>query len=558
MNQLIDSHNSQVDAGKRFVLRKLDLSDVDTNNNIVRANKNYPTSMQEIKDKVIKLMNAYVSVEDVNGTFYLDCSQNITHYNQQDIRLGENIIDLTQVKYAGNVRTVMIGIGAEDKYGNRLEVTVENRDAIAQYGRIVGTIEFDDVTTMRQLEKKTKAYLDSVLTAALTVEVTAMDLSLTDSEIEQIELGYCYVESKFNNLDHVRMLVSKLEIHLTDPGQNVFTIGTTASSMTTGIYHTSAEIDRRVKRIASSISPRIQYAVENATQLITGAQGGYVILDCGENADGHPEQILIMDAPDKNHAVNVIRINKNGIGFSTTGYNGPYANAWTIDGNLVADFITTGTMFADRIRGGTLEAGGEKDGIIRVLDQQGNTLVLIDKEGIIVYRGSIRGSTITVGGSSNSDGKITVLDSSGRVRITIDVNGINVNDKFKVGMDGNMEAISISGNAINQISDIIDASEAMKMAKKAIKAAKDAADAADKAAQVAHEAADAAQRTANTANNAASTAQNAANTANNAASTAQSAANQANALAKAAKDAADACNDGLVNLNGRVSALESK
>ena len=600
VNQLIDSHNSQVDAGKRFVLRKLDLSDADTNNNIVRANKNYPTSMQEMKDKVIKLMNAYVSVEDVNGKFYLDCSQSITHYNQQDIRLGENIIDLTQVKNAGNVRTVMIGIGAEDKYGDRLEVTVENRDAIAQYGRIVGTIEFDDVTTMNQLEKKTKAYLDSVLIAALTVEVTAMDLSLTDSEVEQIELGYCYVESKFNNLDHVRMLVSKLEIHLTDPGQNVFTIGTTAPSMTTGIYHTSAEIDRRVKRIASSISPRIQYAVENATQLITGAQGGYVILDCGENADGHPEQILIMDAPDKNYAVNVIRINKNGIGFSTTGYNGPYANAWTIDGNLVADFITTGTMFADRIRGGTLEVGGEKDGIIRVLDQQGNTLVLIDKEGIIVYRGSIRGSTITVGGSSNSDGKITVLDSSGRtvaiidkegvtvgrgsirgstitvggssnsdgkitvldssgrVRITIDVNGINVNDKFKVGMDGNMEAISISGNAIEQISDIIDASEAMKMAKKAIKAAKDAADAADKAAQVAHEAADAAQRTANTANNAASTAQNAANTANNAASTAQSAANQANALAKAAKDAADACNDGLVNLNGRVSALESK
>ncbi len=598
--QLIGSHNSQVEAGKRFVLRKLDLSDVDSNNNIVRANKNYPTSMQEMKDKVIKLMNAYVSVEDVNGTFYLDCSQNITHYNQQDIRLGENIIDLTQTKNAGNIRTVMIGIGAEDKEGNRLEVTVENRDAIARYGRIVGTIEFDDVTTMRQLEKKTKAYLDSVLTAALTVEVTAMDLSLTDSEIEQIELGYCYVESKFNNLDHVRMLVSRVDIHLTDPGQNVFTIGTTAASMTTSANHTSAEIDRRVKRIASSISPRIQYAVENATQMITGAQGGYVILDCGENADKHPEQILVMDAPDKEHAVNVIRINKNGIGFSTTGYDGPYANAWTIDGNLVADFITTGTMFADRIRGGTLEVGGEKDGIIRVLDQQGNTLVLIDKEGIIVYKGSIRGSTITVGGSSNSDGKITVLDSSGRVvttidkegvtvgkgsirgstitvggssnsdgkitvldssgrvRITIDVNGINVNDKFKVGMDGNMEAISISGNAVDQISNIIDDSDAMKMAKKAIKAAKDAADAADKAAQVAHKAADAAQRTANTANNAASTAQNAANTANNAASTAQSAANQANALAKAAKDAADACNDGLVNLNGRVSALESK
>ena len=50
----------------------------------------------------------------------------------------------------------------------------------------------------------------------------------------------------------------------------------------------------------------------------------------------------------------MIRLNKNGIGFSTSGYNGVYRNAWTIDGNLIADFITSGTMYADRIKGGTL------------------------------------------------------------------------------------------------------------------------------------------------------------------------------------------------------------
>jgi len=41
----------------------------------------------------------------------------------------------------------------------------------------------------------------------------------------------------------------------------------------------------------------------------------------------------------------VIRINKNGIGFSLgNGYNGPFTSAWTIDGHMVADFITTGTI----------------------------------------------------------------------------------------------------------------------------------------------------------------------------------------------------------------------
>lgn len=69
--------------------------------------------------------------------------------------------------------------------------------------------------------------------------------------------------------------------------------------MTTNSSHANADIDNRIKRVANSISPKIQSAVENATQMITGAQGGYVILDCGENADGHPEQILIMDSSEK-------------------------------------------------------------------------------------------------------------------------------------------------------------------------------------------------------------------------------------------------------------------
>lgn len=204
----------------------------------------------------------------------------------------------------------------------------------------MGTVEFENVSTQTQIEKKTKAYLDSILAETDTLDVNAVDLNMTDPEIEAIELGYCYVESKYHNLDHVRMIVSKIDLYLTDPGQNVFTLGVSARSMTTGISQANAEVDQKVKRIASSMSPKIQYAVENATQLITGAKGGYVVLDCGENADKHPEQILIMDAPEKENAKNVIRINKNGIGFSTTGYDGPYSNAWTIDGNFVADFIT--------------------------------------------------------------------------------------------------------------------------------------------------------------------------------------------------------------------------
>lgn len=61
----------------------------------------------------------------------------------------------------------------------------------------------------------------------------------------------------------------------------------------------------------------------------------------------------------------------------------------TMDGKIVADFITTGTMSAERIKGGTLKLGGENDtnGSIQVVDAEGNDLVNISKDGLILNNG---------------------------------------------------------------------------------------------------------------------------------------------------------------------------
>lgn len=75
---------------------------------------------------------------------------------------------------------------------------------------------------------------------------------------------------------------------------------------------------------------------------------GYVVAVKGDNDEW--KELLFMDTPDIETARKVLRINENGIGFSTTGVNGPYRNAWTIDGNLNADFITTGALNANNVR----------------------------------------------------------------------------------------------------------------------------------------------------------------------------------------------------------------
>ncbi|MGX7745909.1 hypothetical protein, partial [Rhodopseudomonas parapalustris] len=95
-------------------------------------------------------------------------------------------------------------------------------------------------------------------------------------------------------------------------------------------------------------------AIDNATNLITGNKGGYVVFR--NNADGKPYEILIMDTPDIGTAQKVWRWNQSGLGYSSTGINGPYGLAMTIDGAIVADYITTGILNGNLIKAGNISS----------------------------------------------------------------------------------------------------------------------------------------------------------------------------------------------------------
>lgn len=59
-----------------------------------------------------------------------------------------------------------------------------------------------------------------------------------------------------------------------------------------------------------------------------------------------PNEALWLDNSDINLAKNVVRINKNGIGFSQTGYYGKYEYGFTIDGKINASLIAVGVLTA--------------------------------------------------------------------------------------------------------------------------------------------------------------------------------------------------------------------
>ncbi len=206
------------------------------------------------------------------------------------------------------------------------------------------------------------------------------------------ELGEAYIENNAIGIPKVSLNVSFIDLRKTEEYRNIAPLEEVRLCDTVTVKFPALQVNQKAKVIATvydvlmerydSISigetrsnfvnayagftqntnaaeNKIPGQIANATQLITGNRGGHVVIKTDTN--GKPTEILIMDTDDVETAKNVWRWNLGGLGFSDSGYEGPYDKiALTMDGAINADLITVGNMAASVIRGGILTslAGG--------------------------------------------------------------------------------------------------------------------------------------------------------------------------------------------------------
>lgn len=132
------------------------------------------------------------------------------------------------------------------------------------------------------------------------------------------------------------------------------TLGSAKANLINNVTSAESAAQEAVQKV-DRFPALMNSAIKNATSLITGQSGGYVVIHT-DSDNGQPYEILILDAPSIDAAVNVWRWNVGGLGFSQNGYNGPYETAITADGQIVADFITSGTLVANIIKAGVLQS----------------------------------------------------------------------------------------------------------------------------------------------------------------------------------------------------------
>lgn len=100
-----------------------------------------------------------------------------------------------------------------------------------------------------------------------------------------------------------------------------------------------------------------------------------------------PDMIMFVDKLPKEEAKYVLKISNGGIGFSSTGINGEFTSAWTLDGTLNMAAINVINFTASLIKGGTLKLGGvnNSSGTFELYDETGKLICLQDKTGLTCY-----------------------------------------------------------------------------------------------------------------------------------------------------------------------------
>lgn len=272
------------------------------------------------------------------------------------IQYGKNLIDLTDETDAGNLYNAVVPYWLSSEEGAApvmlsFPYYVTASDFKPQIEQVLPIVldlsaNFQEEPTRAQLREKALDILEASETrkGTRTIKVDFVQLWQTEqykdvAPLEKLSLcdtveviyGDTVVAQKITTVVYDALLERYASMEL----------GATTQTLADVLI---ASMERAISEPVRRAIDKNAAAIKHATEMITGNDGGYVVLRM--NDDGQPMELLICDTPDYLTAQNVWRWNQNGLGFSSTGYLGPYGTAITSDGMIIGSYVKTGIISA--------------------------------------------------------------------------------------------------------------------------------------------------------------------------------------------------------------------
>ena len=278
------------------------------------------------------------------------------------IREGKNLTGFKGTSNIDNLVTRARGQGYNGILGNYIDSSL-----IGAYNRIyTSVIKYDDVKVKDEYNdegydtlEQAQAELDRRIEEEFSkndIDKIKASYTINFVQLEKTEeyKNYVVAERLFIG-DTSRVYIPKLNVDIKvramSKKYDVLAQKTKEIKLSNYIEVKPLSIKQIVEKLETMDSTEtiLQLAKDNATSLIKGGlKNSYVIV--------RENEIIIGDTKDINTMINVWRFNNGGLGHSKTGYYGEFGTAITQDGQIVADFITTGVLNAGLIKTGLLKS----------------------------------------------------------------------------------------------------------------------------------------------------------------------------------------------------------
>lgn len=309
--------------------------------------------------------NGYLKVRRVTNnstvTRYIDILllEDYGQQAQQAIRFGNNLLDFVKEIDNTNFLNVLYPYGKETEenlYGDvmkRIEGTpIQNDASITAFGRHSRTVVFE-TDSMANLDRLALAYLNRYSQPSLKIRAKAIDLGNIEN-ISRMHLG-----------DSVRIIAEPFAIdqwdYITNQELDLLNIANNQIELSDAVRVSTltSQVASQGEEIKDTRTPAsvLDEAKRNAWSIIEGDNGGIVTFDV--NGDEQIVGIHIANNLDLDQATKAWGWNVNGLVYLHRTYptdEWQIGIAMTMNGEIVADYITTGEMSADRINGGHIRA----------------------------------------------------------------------------------------------------------------------------------------------------------------------------------------------------------
>lgn len=370
-NQALEHLNAATDNESPFTT----LSDVASINSFRCVRK----SLNEAVNVVLERWGGHL----VRDNFDIAIRSSIGADNGVTIRYGKNLKEIKKTEDWNNVVTKLLPVGKDGLLLDEVYLYSEQQYALPYTKSINFTQELeqeegetDDEYTFRlkeDLRQQATAYLavNSVPKINYTVKANIEKITDIGDTIDVIDetLGISLT---------THVIAFEYDAILEKFSQVEF--GNSKEKLSNLMNSVSASTSQQIIQRDQELSVKLSEELSAAADKIWGALGNSYCIYQGN-------QILIVDKLPKEEATNVMRINSAGIGFSTSGINGAFTSAWTLDGTLNMQAINVINLVADLIKGGTLKLGSNLNeyGQIKIYNEANTLIGTFDKDGVILY-----------------------------------------------------------------------------------------------------------------------------------------------------------------------------